>query len=95
MRTHNPLHEPAPSIYSLAARFCFLIRRDGTRAVPTGERNARVTIPDVPFPQTMSRLGAAAHVLRIDFEVQQVSREGFLYLTLTSPGQEDADGKKT
>lgn len=92
MRTHNPLQEPAPWQFNTATRFAFLIRRDGTRAVANGSHNVRITIEhDVTLKRVLTRVDAAAHVMRIDYEVQSVTRDGYIYLTL-SPRQEDQDG---
>lgn len=80
MRNHNPLQEPAPNIFTPAARFAFLIRRDGTKAVATGDFNVRVT--QHATPAVISRLDAAAHVMRLDYEVQQISLDGYIYVSL-------------
>lgn len=85
MRTHNPLQEPAPWKQSPAARFAFLIRRDGTPAVATGDYNVRVT--QRPIAEVLRRFDAVTHILRMDYEITQISKDGYIYLTL-SPRQE-------
>lgn len=79
MRTHNPL-PGVPQYLPLAQRFAVLIR-SRYPCVASGDMNCRITTLDQSPVEVLRSLEACAHILRIRFEVQQVTPQ-YIYITL-------------